>query len=522
MVTMSGSDVIRQGNIMQTIAIVNEKGGTGKTTTAVNLAAALGEIGKNTLLVDLDGQAATSRWLGVEDDTRLADAILTGSRVEPLKNLLPGVSLAPGCGKLDSVAHDLRPTQGGQLRKILSQLQEEFDYALIDCPPSLSNRMIGNALLAASYAIVPVEPSILALDGLGILLSMLDDVRDGFNHPIELLGVVVCRYDSRTRLSRQVLAELNRVLPNRVFRTVIRETVRMQECPASGKSILAFAPNSDIASDYIALAREVVETLPILNIEENQPQSQLYVKASQEAANCLTIQAFQRMTNDEFRSKHAASNSNTTGVTEDIDPGRECISPSLVANDPSPVPCTAKSGPPVSLLTETSPKSFEDAPETFHPTDSPEIKPASDNLADKIEGDLMSHKSDTVDAPAELPETSPKSSEDAPETFHPTDSPEIKPASDNVADKIEGDLIFHKSDTVDAPAEKTAVVVPSKSNDWRIREDPDAEESTEWDPAGLKIRDKDGLERLNMAAKLGAALIIMAVLITTCLFLLYF
>ncbi|KKK49898.1 hypothetical protein LCGC14_3130430, partial [marine sediment metagenome] len=234
------------------------------------------------------------------------------------------------------------------------------------------------------------------------------------------------------------------------------------------------------------------------------------------------IQAFQRMTNDEFRSKHAASNSNTTGVTEDIDPGRECISPSLVANDPSPVPCTAKSGPPVSLLTETSPKSFEDAPETFHPTDSPEIKPASDNLADKIEGDLMSHKSDTVDAPAELPETSPKSSEDAPETFHPTDSPEIKPASDNVADKIEGDLIFHKSDTVDAPAEKTAVVVPSKSNDWRIREDPDAEESTEWDPAGLKIRDKDGLERLNMAAKLGAALIIMAVLITTCLFLLYF
>ncbi|MCK4900786.1 MAG: ParA family protein, partial [Anaerolineales bacterium] len=316
---------------MQTIAIVNEKGGTGKTTTAVNLAAALGEIGKSILLVDLDGQAATSRWLGVEEDTRLADAILTGSDMEPIKTLLPGVSLAPGCGKLDSVAHDLRPTQGGQLRKILSQLQENFDYVLIDCPPSLSNRMIGNALLAASHVIVPVEPSILALDGLGILLSMLDDVRDGFNHPIELLGVVVCRYDTRTRLSRQVLAELNRVLPKRVFHTVIRETVRMQECPASGKSILEFAPYSNIASDYISLAHEVVEAHPILDIEGNKRQPQLYGKASQKAENRLTIQAFQRITNGASPSENAISNSNTTDVTEDIAPGREFINASLLA-----------------------------------------------------------------------------------------------------------------------------------------------------------------------------------------------
>ncbi|KKL97714.1 hypothetical protein LCGC14_1831650, partial [marine sediment metagenome] len=258
---MSGSDVIRQGNIMQTIAIVNEKGGTGKTTTAVNLAAALGEIGKNTLLVDLDGQAATSRWLGVEDDTRLADAILTGSRVEPLKNLLPGVSLAPGCGKLDSVAHDLRPTQGGQLRKVLSE-HTDYDYTLIDSPPSLGNKLIGNALLAATHAIAPVEPSILALDGLGILLTTLGDIRDGFDHNIILIGALGCRYDSRTKLSRLVLEELRRALPGRVFQTVIRETVRMQECPASGTSILEFSPRSVAAKDYLAMARELIAWPP--------------------------------------------------------------------------------------------------------------------------------------------------------------------------------------------------------------------------------------------------------------------
>jgi len=243
---------------VQTIAIVNEKGGTGKTTTAVNLAAALGERGCKVLLVDLDGQAASSRWLGVEDDTRLADALWRGSGLEPIPDVVPGVSLAPGSGKLDSVAHDLRPTQGGQLRKLLSQ-QTGYDYVLIDCPPSLGNRLIGNALLAAGQALVPVETSILALDGLKILLTTLDDVREGFGHDIRLAGVLACRYDARTRLSRLVLAELRRAIPGKVFHTVIRETVRMRECPASGMSILAFAPDCHAAEDYRALAAEVVE-----------------------------------------------------------------------------------------------------------------------------------------------------------------------------------------------------------------------------------------------------------------------
>jgi chromosome partitioning protein len=243
--------------VTQTIAIVNEKGGTGKTTTAVNLSAALGELGKKVLLVDLDGQAASSRWLGVEDDTSFADALWAGEAFAPIPEVMPGVALAPGSGKLDSVAHDLRPTQGGQLRKVL-QLLPGFDYVIIDCPPSLGNRLIGNALLAATHAIVPVEASILALDGLRILLTTFQDVREGFGHDIVLRGVLTCRYDARTRLSRLVLAELNRALPGRVFRTVIRENVRVRECPGSGKSILAYAPDCHAAQDYRLLAKEML------------------------------------------------------------------------------------------------------------------------------------------------------------------------------------------------------------------------------------------------------------------------
>ena len=241
------------------IAVVNEKGGTGKTSTAVNLAAALGELKQRVLLVDLDGQAASSRWLGVEDDNRLAEAMCRGKGLEPIPEVLPGVSLAPASGKLDSVAHDLRPTQGGQLRKVLSEMKD-FDFILIDCPPSLGNRLIGNALLAATHVMVPVETSILALDGLKILLETLEDVRGGFDHQLILSGVLACRYDPRTRLSRLVLEELRRALPGKVFRTVIRENVRMRECPASGQSILTFAPDCHAAEDYRALAGEMLES----------------------------------------------------------------------------------------------------------------------------------------------------------------------------------------------------------------------------------------------------------------------
>ncbi len=256
---------------MKTVAIINEKGGTAKTTTTVSLAAALGEIGQKVLVVDLDGQAASSRWMGVEGDSRLADAMIAGEGLEPIRDVLPNVDLAPASGKIDSVAHELRPTQGGQLRRVLAEVQSKFqyDYILLDCPPSLGNRLIGNAMLAATHALVPVETSILALDGLRILLTMLKDIRQGFDHNIELLGVLACRYDARTRLSRLILSELHRALPNNVFRTVIHNTIRIQECPAVIKSILEYAPDCPAAKDYRMLAKELVTgEVDVENVEE--------------------------------------------------------------------------------------------------------------------------------------------------------------------------------------------------------------------------------------------------------------
>ncbi len=246
---------------MPTIAVVNEKGGTGKTTTAVSLSAALARKDNRVLTVDLDGQAAASRWLGSEEDHRLANALVAGGGLDPLQTAVPNLWLAPASGKLDSVAHDLRPTQGGQLRRVLAEVKDRFDYIVIDCPPSLGNRLIGNAMLAATHAVVPVETSILALDGLGIVLTTLSDIREGFNHDLRLLGAVGCRYDARTRLSRLVMQEMRRALPNHVFSTAIRASVKLQECPATGTTIFDYDPRGTAAADYAALAEEVVAAI---------------------------------------------------------------------------------------------------------------------------------------------------------------------------------------------------------------------------------------------------------------------
>jgi chromosome partitioning protein len=334
------------------IAIVNEKGGTGKTTTTVSLSAALGEMGQKVLLVDLDGQAASSRWVGVEEDPRLADAMLRGGGLEPIRNVLPNVSLAPASGKLDSVSHDLRPTQGGRLRKILNE-QEEFDYVLIDCPPSLGNRLIGNALLAATHALVPVETSILALDGLKILLTTMEDIRDGFGRDIILAGVLACRYDARTRLSRMVLAELRRALPGRVFDTVIRENVRLRECPASGESIMTYATNCHAAEDYRALARELLAA----------PQAWRYSPTFEQAGEA----ADEYPLVDDLRSRASAKVREFTTKDETADDNTEATAPQIEQPDAE--------------LVAEGVASWEHPLGSHHGTEAPAVEPAENAAA---------------------------------------------------------------------------------------------------------------------------------------------
>jgi len=374
------------------IAIVNEKGGTGKTTTAVSLSAALGEMGQKVLLVDLDGQAASSRWVGVEEDPRLADAMLRGGGLEPIRDVLPNVSLAPASGKLDSVSHDLRPTQGGRLRKILSQ-QEGFDYILIDCPPSLGNRLIGNALLAATHALVPVETSILALDGLKILLTTMEDIRDGFGRDIVLAGVLACRYDSRTRLSRMVLDELRRALPGRVFDTVIRENVRLRECPASGESIMTYASTCHAAEDYRALAKEMLA----------EPQTWRYPPTVAEASEAA--QDYPLV--DDLRSRASAKVREFTTKEEAEDNVTEATAP-------------AESGEPTDPAGWTAPQTEGPDPDRIaegvsiweHPLASGFAKATPDKTPDNSQHDKGTH-------PVESSAPQAGSPADAPDPFTP-------------------------------------------------------------------------------------------------------
>lgn len=244
---------------MKTLAIVNEKGGSAKTTTAVNLAAGLARLGQRVVLVDLDGQAAASRWLGVVGDSRLAGALRTGRRVQAIPEQWPGVALVPACPELDAIAHELRPTQTGRLRQALEGMGA--DVAILDCPPGLGQKLVACGLLAASYVLIPVECSVMALDSLQNTLTDLDDLRTGLGHNIALAGILASRYDARTRLSVDVLGELRRAYPGKVLQAVVRETVRLRECPATNQSIFDHDPRGHGAEDFDTLSREIRKCL---------------------------------------------------------------------------------------------------------------------------------------------------------------------------------------------------------------------------------------------------------------------
>jgi chromosome partitioning protein len=330
--------------MMPTIAVVNEKGGTGKTTTAVSLSAALAGKEQRVLLVDLDGQAAASRWMGVEEDHRLAAALVAGGGLEPVPTAVANLHLAPSSGKLDSVAHDLRPTQGGQLRRVLGQVAGRYDYIVIDCPPSLGNRLIGNAMLAATHALVPVETSILALDGLGIVLTTLNDIRDGFGHDIRLLGAVGCRYDARTRLSRLVMNEMRRALPRHVFATAIRSNVRLQECPATGTTIFQYDPRGTAAQDYAALAEEVMAGGPAATSTENEIDEGDY--SALDAEEQRTLGAFRQRAAGTFaktapraRDKAVAAPPPAPSPPEGLGEGRAAAGPAVDGRPHQPADC---------------------------------------------------------------------------------------------------------------------------------------------------------------------------------------
>lgn len=257
---------------MAVMAIVNQKGGVGKTTTTQNLGHALVERGQRVLLVDLDPQANLTLCCGIKPDElqqTIYDPITAAIRLDARPTLadvtIPtafGAELAPANDELSGADPDLYSAAGGELiiRQVIEPLQESYDYILIDCPPNLGLLTV-NALTAADTAFIPVQADYLAMKGVGQLLKTIMVIQRRLNQRLAVAGLLLTMAD-RTLISREVIETTRHTFDGRlpVFQTVIRRRVELRESPRSGRSVLSYASASDAANDYRQLAKEVMDT----------------------------------------------------------------------------------------------------------------------------------------------------------------------------------------------------------------------------------------------------------------------
>ena len=252
------------------LAVCNQKGGVGKTTTTINLGASLAEYGRRVLLVDVDPQGALSVGLGINPNTldlTVHDLVLSSGDIDPhdavLKTHVEGLDLLPSNIDL-SAAEVLLVNEVGRehsLARALRPLLKDYDVILIDCQPSLGLLTV-NALTAADGVVIPLECEYFALRGVALLLQTIDKVRDRLNPRLEVAGILATMHDSRTLHGRQVLERVVEAFPEHVFHTVISRTVRFPETTAAGEPITSYAQNSTGAAAYRALAREMISRWP--------------------------------------------------------------------------------------------------------------------------------------------------------------------------------------------------------------------------------------------------------------------
>lgn len=275
---------------MRRIAVINQKGGVGKTTTTVNLAAALAASGQRVCVLDLDPQAHASTHLGVEPDgtnPSLYDVLVSNRPLaEVRKPVVENLWLLPSDINLAAAEVELAGIVGREviLRESLAADPEEYDFVLMDCGPSLGVLTL-NALAAADEVYIPLQPHFLALHGLSKLLETTALVGKRINPGLKVGGVVICLYDGSTKLAQEVVSDLRGFLDSsrkanvpwagcRVFETKVRRNIKLAECPSFGKSIFGYAPKSPGAVDYMALANEVLGVSVVgpvkLNVEESE------------------------------------------------------------------------------------------------------------------------------------------------------------------------------------------------------------------------------------------------------------
>ncbi|MBM4045029.1 MAG: ParA family protein [Planctomycetes bacterium] len=249
---------------MRAIALINQKGGVGKTTCTANLGAALASHGKRVLMVDIDPQANLSVHYGIkvyQIPTSIYFLLVGQATLNQtiMKTMVDGLDIIPSNIDLAGAEIELVGMPGREmiLKEAMNGVETRYDYLLVDCPPSLGLLTL-NALTTVSEIFIPLQTEFFALQGMSKLLETFEIVKKRLNHSLEITGIIPCMFDARTRLSQEVLENIREYFENKVFKSIIRKNVKLAEAPSHGKPINVYAADSHGAADFMALAKEVI------------------------------------------------------------------------------------------------------------------------------------------------------------------------------------------------------------------------------------------------------------------------
>ena len=247
---------------MSVISIVNQKGGTGKTTTTLNLGSALAQLGRKVLMIDMDAQGNLGYSYGLDADKSIVDILEGNSNLSEVVQEVEGVEIIPSDIRLVDLELSLveMNDRHSQLAQAITDFSKDFDYVLIDCPPSLSILAL-NALYASDFVIIPMLMEVLSLQGLDQIIQTIKRVNKGFEKELKVLGILPVMVDKRRKLTDEVKDYIAENYELRIFNSMIRNKVKASESPSFGQSVIAYAPSSNSAKDYKQFANEIISLI---------------------------------------------------------------------------------------------------------------------------------------------------------------------------------------------------------------------------------------------------------------------